>query len=245
MRFTRFSLLSVVCVFVVASGSATMSGESRAQDSTSVHLPEFTIPISTRVKIKDLNNPLSLNLTVATRMQIIDNRASFSFRLNHPELYDKIIEALRSRDGTGCSVVWDGPGPLEVKLCRIHWFDAVWDNKSSSVWIRGNARLRRLARGIAGDTYNQHFTLEASIEAKRDSIQLRGRSVNLRHVPGEVDRRIARGLGSEFPLPRCLHNRNLRIEGFSFRRNANVIEFKVSLPSQAIADVMVKCVPNP
>lgn len=205
--------------------------------------PEFRFPVSTIVKIKDLRNPLSLDLTVATRMTVLDDRATLSFRFGEPNLYKKLLDALKSRASSGCSIIWRGPASLEVKLCRVHWFEIVWARSTSSLWLRGNAKLR-LQHKIGRDTYNQGFSLEASARTIGDSIELRGRSVDLNNIPGEIDKLIAKEIHADLPLPTCLHNRELRIEGISMPRGANEIEISASVLATQIPYIMVECLAN-
>ena len=177
-------------------------------------------------------------------MEINETRAKLAFRLSSSEWYNTIIEALRSRDGTGCSVVWDGPGGLEVKFCRVHWSKSSGRMNRHECGFEVMPRCESKSVAWVGPHVSTVYAGSSSVDARGDSLRLRGRSIELKHVLGEIDRRLARGLRGDLPLPRCLHNRDLRIDGFSFRRGANVIEISASLPSALVPQVMVECLAN-
>ena len=205
----------------------------------SLEVPKFTHTLSGNVKIGDLNNPLSLDMLFTPTISLDNSRIRIDLEASAMNFYPILIESLKSKAGSGCSVVLK-EGRLEAKLCRVHWFSIALEPGQKRTWLRGEAKMRYQIRGIGRKTTDSDFVVEMETRIQDGHIIVIGKSANVEDIPGEVDRVLANSIDFRIPLPDCLLGSDVKIESLSLPRDAPSVTLSASLPIEHSFSVL-KC----
>ena len=152
-----------------------------------------------------------------------------------------MIEALKSRATSGYSVVARkhifGVNN-ELKLKEVEWFSITWDPEKSNVWLRGKAKFNWVKVRIRSTKFSLVFSIEASQSIKENTLVLKGESLDLSNIPGELDKRLVKNINFKFPLPECLQNGEPKLTNIQLKKNSNSIKLGVSVLNDAVLGIV-------
>src|SRR5262245_2837448 len=215
---------------------AALSGGAAGSD---LALPHQTLEISAGIEIGDLENRLELDLVVSPVLDLRDGEIGVV--LSEPALYARLIGAFKSRDESGCSVVYRRPeakDAFEVRVCEIRNLSVYFDKQTRVGHLRVLARMRSGPPGRLGEPVEHVLALQFAIAFEEGSIVLHPSWLAVGGLPREVDAPLLRASGDfSFPLHSCLERRALAIEDLRLVEGANEARLQASASGEDLVRI--------
>lgn len=212
------------------------SSLANAADTIELALPDQPMPIRTTVTIGDLRNPLAIDGTLSLTLRVDDEVVRLGMTYRAANLYAALLDSLRSRAKSGCSVVGrsgSGRGAVEAKLCRVRSIRLELDRAKQRLWLKADARFRFQVNGIASDTSWNEISAEYGARFVGSRLVLTPVSLNIEGVPGEFDERIVEDLSPiNVALDECLTEATIRLEEASLPENSTSVTLRAAANSQ-------------